>query len=148
MLKTFCAGANLEALLQGDRCPSALKMAIPLLERKWNQGQQMGTIGKLNNLGNSGKTQKVNNGKSLLLLRNVYDNAFCIVFEEVSRTLPRARDDAWRSAKKHERVDIGGKSFATKNRSRSNAEVFFKPFDGTDLLPGVITGMVSIEDGN
>ena len=39
MLKTFCAGANLKALLQGDRCPSALKMAVPLLERKWNQGR-------------------------------------------------------------------------------------------------------------
>ena len=39
MLKTFCAGANLKALLQGNRCPSALKMAVPLLERKWDQGQ-------------------------------------------------------------------------------------------------------------
>ena len=148
MLKTFCAGANLKALLQGDRCPSALKMAIPLLERKWDQGQQTGTIGELNSLGNSGETRKVDNGKPLLLLRNVYDNAFRIAFEEVSRTLPRARDDNWRSAKKHERVDIGGKLFATKHQSRHNAEVFFKPLDGEDLLPGVITGIVSIEDGD
>ena len=142
MLKTFCAGANLKALL------SALKMAIPLLARKWDQGQQTGTIGELNNLGNSGETRKLDNGKELFLLRSVYDNAFRIAFEEVSRTLPRDPDDNWRSAKKHEWVAIGGKLFATKNRSRSNAEVFFKPLDGEDLLPGVITGIISIEDGD
>ena len=32
MLKTFCAGANLKVLFQNDRCPSALKMAVLLLE--------------------------------------------------------------------------------------------------------------------
>ena len=148
MLKTFCAGANLKALLQDDRCPSVLKMAIPLLERKWNQGQQTGTIGELNNLGKSGETRKVGNGRELLLLRKVYDNAFQIAFEGVSRTLPHPRDDNWREAKDHERVTIGGKLFAKKNRSRSNAEVFFKPLDGEDLLPGVISGIVSIEDGD
>jgi hypothetical protein len=45
-------------------------------------------------------------------------------------------------------VAIGGKLFATKNRSRCNAEVFFKPLDGEDLLPGVIANIVSIEDGD
>jgi hypothetical protein len=34
MLKTFCAGTNLKALLQNNGCPSALKMAVPILERK------------------------------------------------------------------------------------------------------------------
>jgi hypothetical protein len=34
MLKTFCAGANIKALLQGNRCPSALKMAVSILKRK------------------------------------------------------------------------------------------------------------------
>ena len=90
MLKTFCAGANLKALLQGDRCPSALKMAIFLLERKWEQGQQIGTIGELNSLGNSTEIQKVDNGKHIFIPRKIYGNAFHIVFEEISRTLPSA----------------------------------------------------------
>jgi len=148
MLKTFCAGANLKALLQGDRCPSALKMAVPILERKWDQGQQTGTIGELNSLGNSGETRKVDNGKEVLLHRKPYDNAFRIAFEKVSRTLPRAQDYNFRYAKKHDRVTIGGKLFATKNRSRCNAEIFFKPLDNENLLPGVISGIVSIEAGD
>lgn len=147
MLKTFCAGANLKALLQGDRCPSALKMAVPLLERKWDQGRRTGTIGELNNLGNS-ETRKVDNGKRVLIPRKIYDNAFHIAFEEASRTLPRAQDVDFRSAQKHERVTIGGRLFATKNRFRRNAEVFFKPLDCEDLLPGVIAGITSIEDGD
>src|ERR1700734_1059928 len=81
MLKTFCAGANLKALLQGDRCPSALKMAVPLLEKKWNQGRRTETMGKLNNLGIS-ETQKVDNGKKILIPRQIYDNALHIAFEE------------------------------------------------------------------
>ena len=146
MLKTFCAGANLKALLQGDRCPSALRMAIPILEKKWDQGQRTGTIGELNNLGNSGETQKVDNGKRVLLHRKVYDEAFRIAFEKLSRKLPYIQDDNFRSAQKHQRVAIGGRLFETKNRSRRNAEVLFKPLDCEDLLPGVIAGIVSIED--
>ena len=38
--------------------------------------------------------------------------------------------------------------FTTKNRSRHNAEVFFKPLDCEDLLPVVIAGIASIEDGD
>ena len=147
MLKTFCAGANLKALLQSDRCPSVLKMAVPLLERKWNQDRRMGTIGDLNNLGNS-ETRKVDNGKRVLIPRKIYDNAFRIAFKDASRTLPHAQDDNFRSALKHERVTIGGRLFATKNRSRRNAEVFFKPLDCEDLLPGVIAAIISVEDGD
>jgi hypothetical protein len=146
MLKTFCAGANLKALLQGDKCPSALKMVVPLLEKKWDQGRRTGTIGELNDLGNS-ETRKVDNGKKILIVRKIYDNAFRIAIE-ASRTLPPAQDDDFRSAQKHERVTIGGRLFATKNRSRRNAEVFFKPLDREDLLPGVISGIISIEDGD
>ena len=147
MLKTFCAGANLKALLQGDRCPSALKMAVPLLERKWDQGRRTGTIGELNNLGNS-ETRKVDNGKQVLIPRKIYDDAFRIAFEEASRTLPSAQDADFRSAHKHERVTIGGRLFATKNRFRCNAEVFFQPPDCEELHPGVIAGITSIENGD
>jgi hypothetical protein len=45
-------------------------------------------------------------------------------------------------------VTIGGRLFATKNRSRHNAEVFFKPPGCEDLLPGVIGGINSIDDGD
>ena len=45
-------------------------------------------------------------------------------------------------------MTIGGKLFARKNQSCCNAEVFFKPLDCEDLLPGVISGIISIEDGN
>ena len=147
MLKTFCAGANLKALLQSDRCPSALKMAVPILERKWEQGRRSGTIGELNNLENT-ETRKVDKGKRVLIPRKIYDNAFRIAFEEASRTLPCTQDADFRYAQKHERVTIGGRLFALKNRSRSSAEVFFKPHDGDDLLPGVIAGITSIEDGD
>jgi hypothetical protein len=149
MLKTFCAGANLKALLQGDRCPSALKMAVPLLERKWDQGRRTGTIGELNNLGNS-ETRRVDNSKRIIIPREIYDKAFQIAFEKASRTLPCTQEDdlRFRSAQKHDRVAIGGRMFATKNRSRRNAEVFFRPLDCEDLLPGVIAGITSIEDGD
>jgi hypothetical protein len=90
----------------------------------------------------------VDNGKRVLMPRKIYDNAFCIAFEDASRTLPHAQDVNFRSAQKHERLTIGGKLFATKNRSRRNAEVFFKPLDCEDLLPGVIAAITSIEDGD
>ena len=147
MLKTFCAGANLKALLQGDRCPSALKIAVPLLERKWEQDRRTGTTGQLNNLGNS-ETRKVDNSKRVLIPTKIYDNAFHIAFEEASRTLPCAQEGNFRYAQKHERVTIGGRLFATKNRSPRNAEVFFRPLGCEDLLPGVIAGIFSIEDGD
>lgn len=147
MLKTFCAGANLKALLQGDRCPPALKMAVPLLAKKWDQGRRTGTIGELNDLGNS-ETRKIDNGKKTLVVRKIYDKIFRIVFEKASRTLPPAQDYDFRSAQMHERVTIGGRLFATKNRSHRNAEVFFKPLDRENLLPGVISGIFGIEDGD
>ena len=111
-----------------------------------DQGRRTGTIGELNNLENS-ETQKVDKGKRVLIPRKIYDNAFRIAFEEASRTLPQAQDVNFRYAQKHERVTIGGRMFTLKNRSRRNAEVFFKPLDGDDL-PGVIAGINSIEDGN
>lgn len=114
MLKTFCTGTNLKTLLQSNRCPSALKIAVPLLDRKWNQGQQIGTIGELNNLGNS-ETRKVDNGKKILIPRKIYDNAFCTAFEVASMTLLPAQDANFRSAQKHERITIGGRLFTTKN---------------------------------
>ena len=147
MLKTFCAGANLKALLQSEKCPSALKMAVPLLERKWDQGRRTGTIGELNNLGIS-DIRKVENGRQVSIVRKIYDNAFRHAFEDASRTLPRTQDVEYRSAKLHQRVTIGGRLFATKNRSRCNAEVFFKPLNCEDLMPGVITGITSIEDSD
>ena len=111
MLKTFCAGTNSKALLKGNRCPSALRMAVPILERKWDQGQWTGTIGELNNLGNSGEIWKVDNGKEVSLHRKIYDNAFHIAFEKVSRTLPHVQDNSFRSTKKHDWMTIGGKLF-------------------------------------
>lgn len=79
---------------------------------------------------------------------NTQDNAFHIEFEGASRTLPHAQDVDFRSAWKHEWVTIGGRLFATKNRSRHSTEVFFKPLDCEDLLPGVIAGITSIKDGD
>jgi hypothetical protein len=102
-------------------------MVVPILERKWDWGQQTGTIGKLNNLENSGETQRVDNGREVLIPKKIYDNPFRIVSKEVSRRLPHAQDNNFRSTKKHDRVTIGGKLFATKNQSCCNAEIFFKP---------------------
>ena len=62
MLKTFCAGANLRALLQSESCPTALKAVVPILEQQWNQNRRTGTIGEINNLGNR-QIQKVENGQ-------------------------------------------------------------------------------------
>ena len=39
MLKTFCAGANLRALLKSKSCPTVLKAVVPILEQQWNQNQ-------------------------------------------------------------------------------------------------------------
>jgi hypothetical protein len=61
----------------------------------------MGTIGRLNNLGNSGKTQKVNNGREVLIPKKIYDNPFWIAFKEVSRRLSHAQDNNFKSTKKH-----------------------------------------------
>jgi hypothetical protein len=84
----------------------------------------------------------------VLIPKKIYDNSFRIAFKEVLRRLSCAQDNNFRSAKKHDQVTIGGKLFATKNRSCCNAEIFFKPLDCEPLLPGVITGIVSIEDGD
>ena len=147
MLKTFCAGANLKALLQSERCPAILKVAVPLLERKWDQNRRTGTIGEINNLGNC-EIKQLDAGKQISLPTKEYEAAFRDTFNRVSRVLPEIPKGEPRKAQQHKRIIIGGRVFTTKNQSRRNAEVFFQAANGDRLVPGVISGIVSIEDGD
>ena len=109
MLKTFCAGANLRALLQSESCPTALKAAVPILERQWNQNRRTGTIGEINNLGNR-QIQKVGNGQKVLLPRERYQTVFQTAFKNASKTFPETSSNgAFLNAQSHKNISIGGR---------------------------------------
>jgi hypothetical protein len=137
MLKTFCAGANLKALLQSESCPTTLKTAVPILERQWNQNRRTGN--EVNNLGNH-EIRKVGNGRQVLLLCEQYKVVFQTAYKKV---LP---EGAFLHAQSHKRISIAGRVFATTSQLPRNAEVFFQPSEGESLIPGVISGIFSIGD--
>jgi hypothetical protein len=143
MLKTFCAGANLKALLQSDSCPTVLKATVPILERQWNQNRRTGTIGEVNNLGNH-EIQKVGNGRQVLIPQAVYRTVFQTAFEARSKLLPETSDSIFFNAQSHKHVSIAGRIFATERQLPRNAEVFFQPSKGGNLIPGVIDGIFSM----
>jgi hypothetical protein len=146
MLKTFCAGANLRALLQSESCPTALKAAVPILERQWNQNRRTGTIGGVNNLANH-QIHKVGNGRQVLLHREQYQTVFQTAFKNASKTFPETSSKgAFLVAQSHKRISIGGRLFATQNQLLRNAEVFFRPSEDEIFIPGVIDAIFSIGD--
>jgi hypothetical protein len=144
MLKTFCAGANLRALLQSKSCPTALKAAVPILERQWNQNRRTGTIGGVNSLGNR-QIQKVGNGRRVLIPRELYQTVFQTAFKNASKTFPETSSEgAFLIAQSHNHISIGGRIFATNRQLLWNAEVFFRPSEDESLVPGVIYSIFSI----
>jgi hypothetical protein len=143
MLKTFCAGANLRALLQSESCPTSLKAAVPILERQWNQNRQTGTIGEVNNLGNH-EIRKVENGRQVLLPREQYQAVFQTSFKSRSKALPETSDGVFLNAQSHKHISIAGRIFATKRQLPRNAEVFFQSSEGGSPIPGVIDRIFSI----
>ena len=145
MLKTFCAGANLRALLQSESCPTALKTAVPILERQWKQNRRTGTIGEVNNLGNR-EIQKVENGRQILLPREQYQPIFQTAFKSASKAFPETSKGTFLTAQSHKHISIGGKVFATKRQLLRNAEVFFQHGEDGSLIPGVIDRIFSIGD--
>ena len=86
-------------------------------------------------------------GKRCLLPRKVYESVFHIAFEETSQVFPNVLPGKFLSAKQHKQVAIGGKVFTTKNQSRRNAEIVFQHTGSSPLIPGVVVGIFSIEDG-
>lgn len=148
MLKTFCAGANLRALLQSESCPTVLKTAVPILERQWNQNRRTGTIGEVNNLENH-EIQRVGKGREILLPHELYQTVFQTAFKSASKAFPETSSKgAFFTAQSHKRISIGGRIFATRSQLPRNAEVFFQPGEDGRLIPGVINGIFSIgEDG-
>lgn len=147
MLTTFCAGANLKALLQGERCPRAIRMAAPLLENKWNQDRRTGTIGEVNNLRNastSGAARKGSPGRRVTLVANDSEAAFRAGFSAMSKVFGEWAK--FQEAEVHKRVAIGGVEFAKREEARRDAEVFFQPLGSERLVPGVIENILSVED--
>jgi hypothetical protein len=146
MLKTFCAGANLRALLQSGSCPTALKAAVPILERQWNQNRRTGAIGEVNNLGNL-EIRKVGNGRQVLIPREHYQTVFqtALKFKGRSQTLTETSNSVFLNAQSHKHISIAGRMFATKRQLPRNAEVFFQPSEGGSLIPGLIDNIFSIE---
>jgi hypothetical protein len=147
MLKTFCAGANLRALLQGKNCPDALRSAVPLLENKWVEERRMGTNADVNHLGDI-ETNKLDNGKKGLLLTGEYELAFEAGFKSLGQTFSSNPGEKSRSVNFHKRVMIGGRVFAVANQAGRDAEVFFQPLNSEQLVPGVITAIFSISHNN
>jgi hypothetical protein len=140
MLKTFYAGANLKALLQSERCPAVLKAAVPLLQKKWDQDRRTGTMGEVHNLGNI-EIRRLDDGKKVIPTK-LWEVAFERFFSGHSKALPSDR------LRLHKRVMIAGRIFASEAQSRRDAEVFFEHPDSRQLVPGVIAGIYSMENGN
>lgn len=143
MLKAFCAAANLKALLQGPRCPDALKIAVPLLEKKWDQDRWTGTIGEVNNIGNA-SSRTVAPGQKSKLMSNQSEAAFRAGFNAMSKELGEWAQD--QPIEVHKQIIIKGVEFTCRNASPRDAEVFFQPMESGQLIPGAIEKIMSIED--
>lgn len=135
----------MRALLQGENCPDALKSMVPLLEKKWAQDRRMGTIVDVNHLGDV-ETHKLDNGKQVFLLTEEYKPAFEAGFKAFGKILSKSPEGKPRPIRVHKRVIIGGRTFASHTQAVRDTEFFFKPLNGEQLVPGVITGITSLSD--
>ena len=145
MLKTFCASANLRALLQSESCPTVLNAAVPILEQQWNQDWQTRMIGEINHLRNH-EIWKLRNGWQILLPCKQYEAIFQTAFKNALKALPETTKGMFLKAQSHKHISTVGKVFATKNQLPQNAQVFFQPSEGESLIPEVIDGIFSIGD--
>ena len=144
MLRTFCAGANLRALLQSESCPTALKAAVSVLEQQWNQNRQTRTIGEINNLGNC-QIQKVGNGQKVLIPCEQYQTIFQTAFKSASKMFPETSSNgAFLIVQSHKHTSIGERLFATKSQLLWNTRVFFQSSEDKSPVPGVIESIFSI----
>ncbi len=139
MLRTFYAGANLKALLQSERCPVVLKAAVSLLQKKWDQDKQTGTMGEVHNLGNI-DIKRLDDGKKVLPTK-VWE----VVLENCGS---RSKAISSGELRLHKRVMIAGRMFASEAQSRRDAEIFFQHPNSRQLVPGLIIGIYSFENGD
>jgi hypothetical protein len=145
MMKSFCAGANLKALLQGEMCPDILKLAVPLLEKKWGQDRRQGTMNTLWNLGDVA-TERLGKGMKTTLSVQEYKGAFDVGFADRYEASWDTSGEMF-SATSHKRVAIGGRTFATKDQSSRDSEIYFKALEGDSPVAGIIASIFSVVDG-
>lgn len=151
MLKSFCAAANLRALVQSDRCPDIIRSCSHLLDECYGQDQR-GTLMNdlrildysLNDHSSQVESWDYEQDKFEPLEKVVYDAL--ITFADSHRT------DGWTvhsQAVFHKQHKIRGLQYAEmtaggKNTRARHSTIFFQPEGSGQLVPGVVRKIFSI----
>ncbi|KZP26233.1 hypothetical protein FIBSPDRAFT_949702 [Athelia psychrophila] len=139
MLQSFCAAANLKALLRGseipavNQCASQVEKISELFSPDGNVPEAIAARG--NDV--SSREQRAE--------RLHPDIQAALMAKEI---LWKSRINGWRTptqAFRHRRITVGAFEFASYTESRSLGSIFFKPDDSQILTPGRIQEIFAVE---
>lgn len=139
MLQSFCAAANLKALLRGseipavNQCASQVEKISELFSPDGNVPEAIAARG--NDVSSRERRAE----------RLHPDIQAALMAKEI---LWKSRINGWRTptqAFRHRRITVGAFEFASYTESRSLGSIFFKPDDSQILTPGKIQEIFAVE---
>jgi hypothetical protein len=153
MLKSFCAAANLRALVQSDGCPNIIQSCAHLLDECYGQDQRGTLMNDLRTLDNN-LNENLSDPEPWDYDRKKFDLLEPVVYKAlISFSRSRRAIGGWTAdthALLHKEHKIRGLQFAeakagAKNTKGRHSIVFFQPATGgQQLVPGVIRKIFSM----
>jgi hypothetical protein len=152
MLKSFCAAANLRALVQSGRCPNIIQTCAHLLDECYGQDQRGTLANDLRTLDNSLNEDVSDQAKAWDYDRDKFERLEPAIYEALVSFVHSHSIEGWTAgthALLHKDYMIRGLQFAElkaggKNTKGRHSIIFFQPTTDTKLVPGVIRKIFSM----
>jgi len=152
MLKSFCAAANLRALVQSDRCPNVIQTCAHLLDECYGQDQRGTLTNDLHTLDNSLNEDVSDQEKTWDYDQDKFERLEPVIHEALISFAHSHNIEGWTvgaQAFVHKTYEIGGLQFAElkaggKNTKGRHSTIFFQPETGIELVPGMIRKIFSV----
>lgn len=152
MLKSFCAAANLRALVQSDRCPDAIRTCAHLLDECYSQDQRGTLMNELRTLDSNLNGHLSKQEGAWDYDRNKFERLEPIIHEGLVKFFNSQYADgriADTHALLHKEYEIRGLKIAEMNAGAKNtmgrhSTIFFQLKTNTELVPAVIRKIFSI----
>ena len=151
MLKSFCAAANLRALMQSDRCPNVIRSCANLLDECYDQDQRGTLMNDLRTLDNNINEHPSVPTKAWDYDRRKFDRLEPAVYDALVSFSHSHTIDGWMAdthALLHKEHKIQGLQIAEqkaggKNTRGRHSTIFFQSETDT-LVPGIIRKIFSM----
>lgn len=147
MLKSFCAAANLRALVQSHGCPDIIQSCAHLLDDCYGQDQRGTLMNDLRTLGDFADQEKPWDYD-----RQKFDRIEPLVHEALVRFSQSRSIEGWTAetdALFHKEREIRGLKIAEINAGAKNTKgrhsiIFFQPTTDAELVPAVVRKIFSM----